>query len=283
MTLIAEPKTTEAIALTPLLKWAGGKRKLAPAIAKFYEPFRTTHQWAEPFVGGMGATLGVMPADAILNDSNPHLINFYEWVKGNGVWDLPRSLNERRFYDHRREWFNDLVDWITSGLASDCIKSSSAQLFYYLNRTCFNGLCRFNGDGKFNVPFGKYKTITYQEDFTQYQEAFDRWRFRCGDFEHLTGEICDRPTFTYCDSPYDCEFTTYSKGGFKWDDQVRLAEWCAKLPGPVLVSNAATERIIKLYTDLDFQIEVFPVGRSISCKGDERKPALEIFAFKSME
>ncbi|HEY9640325.1 MAG TPA: Dam family site-specific DNA-(adenine-N6)-methyltransferase [Coleofasciculaceae cyanobacterium] len=273
LTLEATEKTT----LTPLLKWAGGNRKLAPAIAKFYEPFRATHAWCEPFVGGMGATLGVMPSVAILNDSNPHLINFYEWVQEGldpSEWDID-LIYDRQIYEENRDFFNLLIS------KDRAIGPSAALLFYYLNRSCFNGLCRFNSSGGFNVPFGKYKTVNYRQDFSQHQEVFKKWEFTSGDFEKLTWKVCDRPTFTYCDPPYDCPFVSYSKGGFNWDDQVRLAEWCASLPGPVLVSNAATERVIELYGKLGFQVETFPVGRSISCNGD-RTPVLEIFASKNM-
>jgi site-specific DNA-adenine methylase len=68
-----------------------------------------------------------------------------------------------------------------------------------------------------------------------------------GDFAELEIEPDD---FIYADPPYDVEFTQYSKDAFTWEDQVRVAEWLARHPGPVVLSNQATERIVKLYRKL---------------------------------
>ena len=103
--------------------------------------------------------------------------------------------------------------------------ATAASFFYYLNRTGYNGLCRFNSRGEFNVPFGSYKTIGYTRDFSRLQAAFANWTFQCGDFEKLELRADD---FIYADPPYDVEFTEYSQGGFSWDDQVRAAEWLAR-------------------------------------------------------
>ncbi len=71
--------------------------------------------------------------------------------------------------------FNELV---AAGRADS---KEGASLFYYLNRTCYNGLCRFNRKGEFNVPFGRYKNIRYKDDFTDYRPVFTNWEFRCSD------------------------------------------------------------------------------------------------------
>ena len=83
--------------------------------------------------------------------------------------------------------------------------------------------------------------------------------------------------FVYADPPYDVEFTSYAKEGFTWDDQVRLAEWLAKHPGPVVLSNQATERVVRLYTELGFTLRFLDAPRRISCNGD-RAPAREVLA-----
>ena len=88
-----------------------------------------------------------------------------------------------------------------------------------MNRTCFNGLCRFNQKGKFNVPFGRYKKINYIKNFTDYREVFKDWEFINLDFE----EVDIRPNdFIYADPPYDVEFTQYAKEDFTWADQERV-------------------------------------------------------------
>ncbi len=85
--------------------------------------------------------------------------------------------------------------------------------------------------------------------------------------------------FIYADPPYHVEFTTYSPGGFTWDDQQRTAKWLAKPKGPVLLSNQATKRIVKLYKKLGFQLRYLKAPRRISCTGD-RTAAKEVLALK---
>ena len=85
--------------------------------------------------------------------------------------------------------------------------------------------------------------------------------------------------FVYADPPYDVEFTTYSAGGFSWDDQVRTAKLLATHHGPVVISNQATPRIIELYEELGFELSYLDGPRRISCTGD-RTAAREVLAVK---
>ena len=85
----------------------------------------------------------------------------------------------------------------------------------------------------------------------------------------------------YADPPYDVEFTTYSKGGFPWDDQVRTAEWLARHKGPVILVNQATPRIRELYGKLGYDLRFLDAPRRISCDGD-RTPAQEILATRNL-
>jgi DNA adenine methylase len=149
---------------------------------------------------------------------------------------------------------------------------------YYLNRTGFNGLCRFNSKGEFNVPFGRYKTIHYQLDFTAYRAILANWELCCGDFAALEPAADD---FIYADPPYDVQFTQYAKENFNWHEQQRLAHWLARHPGPVVLSNQATPRIIELYRDLGFTLRFLNAPRRISCTGD-RTPAREILALRNV-
>ncbi len=252
----------------PPLKWAGGKRWLAPHLLPLFEPHRR-RRLVEPFCGGLAVTLGLHPARALLNDINPHAIFFYSWLKRGLRTALPMENAEAAYYA-QRERFNHLI------LARKARTSEAAALFYYLNRTGFNGLCRFNRGGGFNVPFGRYSHINYTRDFSAYREIFRRWTFTCGDFEEVPLEEDD---FVYADPPYDVPFTQYSKQGFDWEDQVRLAAWLARHPGPVALSNQATERIVQLYTEHGFKLRYLDAPRHISCTGD-RTPAREVLALR---
>ena len=256
--------------LNPPLKWAGGKRWLLPQLRDLWQPYRD-RRLVEPFVGGMAVALGLQPQKALLNDTNEHLINFYQWLQSGLTIDRDLA-NDRDLYYRYREEFNQLVD-LGRSLSRD-----SAELFYYLNRTGFNGLCRFNRRNHFNVPFGRYKTINYRRDFLDYRPLLAEWNLQPGDFADVTRETGD---FVYADPPYDVEFTAYSAGGFDWSEQVRLAEWLAEHDGPVVASNQATERICHLYRDLGFAVAKLPAPRRISCNGD-RTPALEMLATKGL-
>jgi DNA adenine methylase len=104
------------------------------------------------------------------------------------------------------------------------------------------------------------------------------WDINEGDF----GDINIGPMdFIYADPPYDVPFTTYSAGGFSWDDQIRLAQWLAHHPNPVIASNQATERILDLYSSLGFDIAILNAPRMISCTGD-RTPAKEMLATRNL-
>ena len=264
------PATASPPSLRPPLKWAGGKRWQVPHLRPLWLP-HAKMRLVEPFAGGLAVTLGLLPERALLNDANPHLINFYRWLQRGLKTDLRMENNERLFYRQRTR-FNELV---ANGQEDT---AEGAALFYYLNRTGFNGLCRFNSKGEFNVPFGKYVRIGYTHDFTPYKEAFRDWKFIDADFETIR---LARHDFVYADPPYDVEFTTYAKGGFPWDDQIRTAAWLARHKGPVILVNQATPRIQELYGKLGYDLRFLDAPRRISCDGD-RTPAQEILATRNL-
>ena len=137
----------------PPLKWAGGKRWQVPHLKPLWEP-HAHRRLVEPFCGGLAVALGLQPEQALLNDANPHLINFYRWVQ-KGLRVTIQVENDEAVFYAQRERFNALLHAGKGG------SQESAALFYYLNRTGYNGLCRFNSRGEFNVPFGQYKSISY--------------------------------------------------------------------------------------------------------------------------
>ena len=254
----------------PPLKWAGGKRWLVPHLARVWDS-HSSRRLVEPLCGGLAISLGLVPGRALISDINRHSINFYRWLKKGLRISLEMRNDETYFYDQRTR-FNQLVR------ENKADSKEAASIFYYLNRTCYNGLCRFNSKDEFNVPFGQYKTIRYKTDFTEYVSAFAQWDFRCVDFEKLPLEADD---FIYADPPYDVEFTHYSKENFCWDDQVRLARWLAQHPGPVVLSNQATARIRQLYLDLGYTVRIVTAPRLINCTGD-RTPAQEVLALRNL-
>ncbi|MEX2237970.1 MAG: Dam family site-specific DNA-(adenine-N6)-methyltransferase [Dehalococcoidia bacterium] len=256
--------------LRPPLKWAGGKRWLLPRLLSLWEPYRD-RRLVEPFCGGLAVALGLRPKRALLNDINEHVVQFYRSLQA-GLQIEINMANERQVYDDHRVRFNELL---REG-EGQTVEASS--LFYYLNRTGYNGLCRFNSRGEFNVPFGKHRSVAYQDQFQEYRPTMRRWRFTCGDFAQVKLRDDD---FVYADPPYDVQFTQYSAKGFDWQDQVRLAEQLAQHPGPVVLSNQATPRIVELYEQLGYQLLFLQAPRMISCNGD-RSSAREVVATRGI-
>ena len=256
--------------LRPPLKWAGGKRWLVPHVLRLWKGHER-RRLVEPFCGGLAMALGLRPRRALLNDANPHLVGFYRQVARGLVISIPMENAPEPYYAYR-QIFNALL------AAGRGHTVEAASLFYYLNRTGFNGLCRFNSRGEFNVPFGRYARIAYTRDFSAYRSLFSRWQFSSLDFEALQLTPAD---FVYADPPYDVPFTQYARERFSWDDQVRAAEWLARHPGPVVLSNQATRRVVALYRRLGYRLRFLAAPRRISCTGD-RTPAREVLAARNL-
>jgi len=261
-------KAEQLTMLKPPLKWAGGKRWLINELQKYWKKHQHK-RLVEPFCGGLSVALGLKPQSALLNDLNPALINFYQHLQNGLQMDI-ELLNQEQAYYQCRERFNQLN-------GDPQAQKLAAQLFYYLNRTGYNGLCRFNKKGGYNVPFGRYKTINYQTDFSHYQPVLSQWQFSNVDFEDLHLDSSD---FIYADPPYDTPFHQYSQQGFNWNDQVRLAEWLSQHKGPVILSNQATDRIKTLYRELGFRLRYLDAPRLISCKGNQRQAVKEVLALR---
>ena len=230
----------------PFVKWVGGKGQLIEQLeallpADFAERKNVTY--IEPFVGG-GAMLFYMLQTypnikaAVINDINPDLTLCYQVVRDNPT-ELIESLSaiqkeyyalqseEKRksFFMQKREMFN--------GKSLNPIENTT--LFFFLNRTCFNGLYRVNKAGKFNVPFGKYSTPTICDAATIYADSklLQKVEIMTGDFENTFARI-DGDTFFYFDPPYrplsdTSSFNDYAKEGFNDDAQVRLKLFCDRL------------------------------------------------------
>ncbi len=260
--------------LTPMLKWAGGKGWQVPLIRPLWAPYRR-RRYVEPFAGGLAMAFALEPRKALVNDVNDFLIDFYANVAGGMGWtcatpDIKLEHDEKLFYRHRAH-FNRIA-------SVRSLERDASMLFYYLNRSGFNGLCRFNQRGEFNVPFGRYKTVNYNTITPRHGLLLAQWGLVSCDFELLSLNAGD---FIYADPPYDGGFSDFSKEGFAWEDQVRCAEWVAKHKGPAVLVNLATPRIVKLYRALKFDVRYVQGPRRISSAGG-RTPEREILATRGL-
>lgn len=206
----------------PPIKCQGIKTKVVPLIYRSVD-WNFNGIWFEPFMGSGVVGFNIMPPKAVFTDTNPHLIAFYQAIQ-NGTIDgfITRKYLEREgailsrrgaaYYYEVRERFNE---------------QHNALDFLFLNRSCFNGLIRFNGKGNFNVPFGHkpnrfskaYITkIVNQLDYVYVITRNSDWRFACWDYKKTLKDVrdCD---FIYCDPPYVGRHVDYYDS---WDEKNEL-------------------------------------------------------------
>lgn len=262
----------------PFLKWAGNKYRLMDKI-NFLLP--DGKRLIEPFAGSAAVFLNTDYKDYLLSDSNADLINLYNLLKEQGEGFIKyckpyfnkKYNNEEAYYELRRQFNN-----------CRSIQKKSA-LFLYLNRHGYNGLCRYNLKGGYNVPFGRYKNPYFPEnEMLAFALKAKNATFIQEDFSVVMSQA-KKGDVIYCDPPYaplssSANFTQYSAGGFNLQQQELLASIAAQksLRGiPVLISNHNTLFTLKTYNQAQ-KITKFKVQRYISCHGNNRNKAGELLA-----
>lgn len=230
----------------PFIKWVGGKTQLIEQLdAQLPADFDKWEDatYIEPFVGG-GAMLFYMLQRypnikrAIINDINTDLTICYQTVKDNprelikSLQDIENNYLSLQTEEARKEFFLKVrARYNEKNL--DPIENTTK--FFFLNRTCFNGLYRVNKKGQFNVPFGKYTNpkISDPDTIIKDSELLQRVEILNGDFE-CTFDFAFDNTLFYFDPPYrplsdTSSFNDYTKDSFNDDAQIRLKEFCDKV------------------------------------------------------
>ena len=229
----------------PFIKWVGGKTQLLDEVRQSLPKDFAHHKnatYVEPFVGGGAVLFWILQeypniTQAIINDVNPELICTYSVIK-NDVDSLiaelnklqseyiPLSSTERNdYFLSKRALFNK----------KQLLPVETASLFIFLNRTCFNGLYRVNSKGEFNVPHGKYTNprICDEDNLRAVSKVLQKVEILCGDFAQ-TLQYAGKNTIYYLDPPYKpltetSSFTSYAKGGFDDNEQIRLRDFCNEI------------------------------------------------------
>lgn len=277
----------------PVLKWCGNKQgtPVAERVAQLFEPYRDTHLWVEPFIGVGGMLLEIQPEQALCFDLSAEMIGLHRWIKDGGRYINPPSAENfvDRYYQNRLKFQAMQVEYAASPDLIDGKEDLFFSLMIWLNKACFNGLWRVNGDGLFNVPAGKdnngnlYNPMSISvASLTETYQRYD-WLFDDADFALLDRyKAFQTPNkFVYCDPPYFGTHSSYTSKPFNWDDQKRLAHWLASLDCPVVASNSKHPEVLSLYESLGFEIELIEVRRSVAANGD-RTAAVEMLAHKNL-
>ena len=225
-----------------MIKYRGGKSKEIPNIMWHIPRFRG--RYIEPFFGGGALFFYLEPREAIINDINEKLIKFYLGVRDD-YSHLRKELDDiEKLYTKYRYEFEALKAKHPEDRVEDHNESlyyhlraqfngtekqyySDAALYYYINKTAYSGMIRYNANGEFNVPFGRYP---------HYSQIF---------------KMATKDDFMFLDPPYDCTFSDYGnqeyKEGFNDEEHRRLAKAFYELPCKAMMVISRTPLIEELY------------------------------------
>ncbi|MCK9451845.1 MAG: Dam family site-specific DNA-(adenine-N6)-methyltransferase [Bacteroidales bacterium] len=254
--------------MKPLVKYRGGKSKEIPHILNYIPQF--SGKYIEPFFGGGALYFHLEPKNAIINDINSKLMNFYLGVK-NDFNQLKKELddigktykvNRRRFeelksrtpeqrvkddnealYYEIRDMFNDLSEK----------KYSDPLLYFFINKTAYSGMIRYNAKGEFNVPYGRYANLNTSLVTANHHKLLSNTEIYNLDYKHIFN-LVEKDDFMFLDPPYDCIFSDYGnvehKDGFDEENHIELAANFRSLECKALMVIGRTPLTEKLYDDM---------------------------------
>ena len=237
--------------LKPLCKWSGGKRDEIKTFSNFYP--KEFKRFIEPFVGGAAVFFDInFHGENVINDIHPELINFYRQIKlGNAtkIYNVLKSFGntEEDYYIVRgggKKLSEDKKIFIPKN------KIDEAARFIYLRKTCFRGMLRYNQNGKFNVPWGRYKTLNFEDLLNKdYTNLFKRTEVMEGDYKSVFDKYNGEENFFFIDQPYDSVFNDYGGDNFSRDNQLELFQKFISTKSKCLMIVGGSEFIRNLYSD----------------------------------
>lgn len=246
----------------PVCKWVGGKRKLL-SLLKEHMP-KEYGSYHEPFLGGGALLFSIQPANAFVSDINDDLISMYNEIKNNAqnvVSLLSTYPNEEKFYYEIRE-----CEPITS--------LERAARFLYLSRAGFNGLYRVNSKGKFNVSYGKYKSLNFDTNNLLAVGEYLRNNnisIISQDYRKALSQTKEND-FVYMDPPYHGTFTGYTKDQFNNSRLKELSEAVKEHSNrgvKILLSNSNHPEVREAFSQ--YQIIPVNIAWTVGKTGNSRK------------
>jgi len=225
--------------LSPIVKWSGGKKEeLKNILEHIPEKYNI---YLEPFVGGGAVYFNLNPNKSVINDVHKELIDFYQSIKDGKADEIYKFMKE---HENDEETYYKVRGYDNSD------KLDNAKRFYYLRKTCFRGMLRYNKNGKFNIPFGRYKNYNYEEIKNKdYEDILKRTEIFNKDFEYIFENYNSLENFMFLDPPYDSEFTDYGYCTFGKEEQKKLAKCFKETSIRCLMIIGKTTFIEELYKD----------------------------------
>ena len=253
--------------MRPIIKYRGGKSREIQEFQRFIP--ETFDNYIEPFFGGGAVFFFLEPENSILNDINDRLMNFYGQVRNN-YQDLSRELfelqqiyerNQIEFTNNRAEVvnpdirienLNEALYYRIRDMYNGVIEPDYMQgtLYYFINKTAYSGMIRFNQQGEFNVPFGRYVNFNTRMITTQHCDLLNRAELLNTDYSNIF-EQSGPNDFMFLDPPYDCTFNDYGnlnmQNGFDEEHHRRLAADFRNLNCQAMMVIGRTELTEELY------------------------------------
>lgn len=255
--------------MKPVLKYRGGKSREILRFAQYIpSDFK---RYIEPFFGGGAVYFYLEPQQAIINDINPRLMTFYEQLRDNyplmrKQLDALQLIYESNHCDYERlkakaptlrqpNANEDLYYRMRDEFNARAHASQSyldGVLYYYINKTAYSGMIRYNHLGEYNVPFGRYKHFNTQLVTHEHSQLLQRADLYNVDYKQVF-DMADTDDFIFLDPPYDCTFNDYGNlnmlNGFDEDEHRRLAQDFKNLSCRALMIIGKTKLINGLYRD----------------------------------
>jgi DNA adenine methylase len=254
--------------MKPLVKYRGGKSKEIPHLIKHIPQF--SGRYIEPFFGGGALFFHLEPKKAIINDINSKLISFYLGVKDD--FEILKTelseiekfymINRRKFEelksktpDERVEDENEPLYYQIRNMFNDLTekKYSEALLYFFINKTAYSGMIRYNSKGEFNVPYGRYANLNTSLVTKAHNNLLTNTEIYNLDYSEIF-RMADKDDFMFLDPPYDCVFSDYGniehKDGFNERNHIELANQYKQLKCKALMVIGRTPLTEKLYGEM---------------------------------
>lgn len=225
--------------LKPLVKWSGGKGREIECFCHHYPD--SFDIYIEPFVGGGSVFFDLNFEKNVIADVHKELINFYQQIKEDKALEIYEKVSKLKIDETTYYFVRDEM----------CIETQVdvAVRFYYLRKTAFRGMLRYNKSGKFNIPWGRYKNANFEliKDFG-YVELLKRTDIRLASFEEIFNKYNDENNFVFLDPPYDTVFKNYGYCQFGPEYQEKLAAIFKTTKNKCLMIIGDSELIRDLYS-----------------------------------
>lgn len=254
--------------MKPMIKYRGGKSKEIP----FFEQYipASYERYFEPFFGGGAVYFYLAPESAVINDVNACVMGFYRDVKDNFALvrkqlDELQTIYESNQAEYQRAkkekpgvhvenkneaLYYNLRDMFNHKIPSEYLDSV---LYFFINKTAYSGMIRYNAQGDYNVPFGRYRNFNTKLITTEHRDLLQKAQILVGDYTSVF-DMATENDFMFLDPPYDCIFNDYGNvdmaDGFNEAEHRRLAEAYRKLKCRALMVIGKTPLTEELYGDL---------------------------------